>query len=160
LMWFRPEESMRFRPVGSMPTRRLVDADRKGRCDADQGWSMPTKVGRCRPARSKLRRIPTRPEKPERQTVGTPEEVGISENTGTKNSRRCDSFGKHRNTEAPSGRRRNTEEPELPTRSFDSSGRYPGTSTSGEGESEADAKSETGTDVQDGKPEPRCGRRR
>jgi hypothetical protein len=51
----------------------------------------------------------------QRQTVGTPEEARISENTGTKNSRRTDSSGKHRNTEAPSGKRRNIEEPELPT---------------------------------------------
>jgi hypothetical protein len=138
-----------------MPTRRLVDADWKGRFDSDE-------ESRCRPARSKLRRIPTRPEKPERQTVGTPEEAGISENTGTKNRRRSDSSGKHRNTEAPSGKRRNTEEPELPTRSETLEiGLERKTSRNlDEGESEADAKSETGTDVQDGKPEPSCGRRR
>jgi hypothetical protein len=113
-----PTKCGRCRPEGSMQGRpRVVDADWKGRCEVEQEWSTPTKVGRCRPARSKLQRIPTRSEKPERQTVGTSEEAGISESTGTKNNRRSDSSGKHRNTEAPSGRRRNTEEPKLPTRS-------------------------------------------
>jgi hypothetical protein len=63
-----------------MPTRRVVvDADQKGRMgkDADQ------KGGRWRPEGSMLRRIPTRPEKPGRQTVDTPEKAGIPEKFGT-----------------------------------------------------------------------------
>jgi hypothetical protein len=55
--------------------------------------------------------------KSEHQTIGTPEEARISESTGTKKSRRSDLSGKHQNTEASSGRRRNTKEPELSTSS-------------------------------------------
>jgi hypothetical protein len=57
--------------------------------------------------------------------VGTPEGVGIAENTGTKNSRRSDSSGKHRNTESRKFR------PVRKHRKFDSSERHPGTSISG-----------------------------
>jgi hypothetical protein len=143
-------------------------SDRKGRC-RPEGWSMPTervdamptKVGRCRPARSMLRRIPTRPEKPERQTVETPEEAGISENTGTKNSRRSDLSGKHRNTEAPSGRHQKhrravTSDPFGNTGSWTRVEDIREPRHSEERESEANAKSEIGTDVRDGKPEPSC----
>jgi hypothetical protein len=75
-----------------MPIRRLVDAGRKkGRCDADE-------KGRCRPEWPMLRRILTRPEKPERQTVGIPEGPGILGNSGTQ-SRRPDLSEKYQNTE-------------------------------------------------------------
>jgi hypothetical protein len=87
----------RCRLEGSMPTRRLVDDDWKGRCRPE--GSMPTRrlvdadeKGRCRPEWSMLWRIPTCPEKPERQTVGIPEKSGTQ-------SRRSDSSGKYRNTE-------------------------------------------------------------
>jgi hypothetical protein len=70
-----------------------------------------------------LQRTPIRPEKPERQTVGTLKEPELQKNTGTKNSQSVDyvqKTTKHR------------KEPELPKhRKFDSSGRYPRTSTSG-----------------------------
>jgi hypothetical protein len=129
-----------FRPEGSMPIRRLVDADWKGRCDADQGWSMLTKVGRCPPARSKPRRIPTRPEQPECEQSELQKEPEFRKNTGTKNSQRVDLFG---NT-GSSIRAEDIREPRHPE------GR----------ESEADAKSETGTEIQDGKPDPSCRRYR
>jgi hypothetical protein len=71
-----------------MPTKRLVDADRKGRCDANQGWSMPT-------SKVEATENSNTTGKPEDQTVGTPEEAGISESTGMKNSQKSDSSGKH-----------------------------------------------------------------
>jgi hypothetical protein len=61
-----------------MLTRRLVDADLKGQCDADQGWSMPT---------SKVEAT---------ENSDTSEKAGTSNSWNSKRSR---NFGKHRNEE-------------------------------------------------------------
>jgi hypothetical protein len=94
----RPEGSMRCRPEGSMPTRRVVDADQQGRC-----------YGEFRHVR-KSRNVKQSEfwKSPERKVGG----LTRPESTGTPNSRNTDSF---RNTEVSSRKRRNTEEPELPT---------------------------------------------
>jgi hypothetical protein len=84
-----------------MPTRR-VDATR----DSDTS-------GKSRNAKqSELRKKPAFQKTPELRAVGGPTHP---ENTGTPNSRNTDSSGKHRSLN-PSGKCRNTEEPELPTR--------------------------------------------
>jgi hypothetical protein len=119
----------------SMPTRRLVDA--YGRVDADQkagrcrrkgrcrpeGWSMPTQVGRCRPERSMLRRIPTRSEKPERQQSELRKESEFRKSPKHK----VGGPTRPENTKTPKSR---NFRPVRKHRKFDSSGRCPESLTS------------------------------
>jgi hypothetical protein len=124
-----------------MPTGRMGDADRKGRCRSS--WSMPTRrvVDATRNSDTYGKRLerqtirsPEKPEvrkTPERRTVGGP---ARPESTGTPNSRNTDSI---RNT----GVSTHPEDAETPKSrnfrpvgkhwKFDLSGRYLETSTSG-----------------------------